>query len=681
MNFTHFKLFLLSFLFSCICGSTSAQRFYSVVFNKLPRDMQLYARADDNLADVPISGMIELAGWDHMSVVTFRNNVRTGYQKSAITYGAGTTGTFSMTPKIKAEMADYSFEVYACHEADSALIVRRNEVVAGDFYVISGQSNAAATVFGAWSSKYARTVARTPDQTPAILPGDTLWTAAAWSWTYVGAWGLEMQKEILERDSIPTCVINGSLPGAKLTDFLNSRSSNDSMSISSLYGNLRNRVRVANPARIRAFIWMHGEQEVFENIPNYATEFDQLRKFWVRDYPQVDQFVVVQSNVIVLRNDTPNPMGGSIRDFLRRTKYIYPKTDHFAAVGTPDYDGVHYHRSGYEEFGRRMYRFFAPGIYGSKDSDNVRSPDIKRAFYTNAEKKEITLIFDEGQELKWPADSTIKGQDGKPLVLSLKNFFFLDGDEKKAAFSAGKVTGNQVTLTLKEASNATKLSYLPSFYPDNLPLQVPFVQNIGIFTGPYLLNKRGLGAFSFDNVAIGMPLPNVVLSANRTYNSVILTWPAIETATSYVLQRKKSDSAPYETLKTLNGQSLSFEDKDIELNAKFTYRIQAFSEISQSGYSTVSVDLSPILGNEIGAKNMLWQLFPNPTDRVLRVEFKNAATGAIAIFNAKGQVLHRKALKASRSEEIHVADWPTGTYLLNFENQNGVRTAQQFIKR
>jgi len=225
------------------------------------------------------------------------------------------------------------------------------------------------------------------------------------------------------------------------------------------------------------------------------------------------------------------------------------------------------------------------------------------------------------------------------------------------------------------------LSYLPSFYPENLPLQEPFSQNIGIYTGPYLLNKRGLGAFSFDNVAIGTLLPNVVLSANRTYNSLILTWPAIETATSYVLQRKKSDSAPYETLKTLNGQSLSFEDKNIELNAKFTYRIQAFSEISQSGYSTVSVDLSPILGNETGAKNMLWQLFPNPTDRVLRVEFKNAATGAMAIFNAKGQILHRKALKASRSEEINVADWPTGTYLLNFENQDGVRTAQQFIKR
>lgn len=679
MNFTHSKLFLLSFFLCCTIGSASAQRFFAVVFDKLPRDMQLYARADDNLADVPISGVIELAGWDHMSVVTFRNNQRVGYQKSAIDYGGKTTGKFAMKPRIKAEMADYSFEVYACHESDSALIVRRNEVVAGDFYVIAGQSNAAATIFGAWSSKYARTIARIPDNDPSITPRDTIWTAAAWSWTYVGAWGLEMQKEILERDSIPTCVINSSLPGAKVSAFL-SRDPRDSTSFS-LYGGLVKRVRVANPARIRAFIWMHGEQEVFENIGNYAEEYDQLYKLWAHDYPEVEQFVVVQSNLIILRNDTPNPVGGSVRDFLRRTKYIYPKTDHFTAIGTPDYDGVHYHRSGFEEFGRRMYRFFAPRVYGSKDTDNVRSPDIKKAFYTNAEKKEITLIFDEGQNLKWPSDSTVKGQDGKPLVLSLKNFFFLDGDEKKAPFSAGKAEGNQVTLTLKESSAATKISYLPSFYPDNLPLIEPFSFNIAIFTGPYLRNKRGLGAFSFDNVGIGMLLPNVALAANRTYNSVILTWPAVETATSYVLQRKKSDTAPYEVLKELNGQSLSFEDRDIELNATYTYRIQAFSDISQSGYSTATVNLSPILGNEIGAKNMLWQMFPNPADRVLRVEFKNAATGSLSVLNVKGQILHRKSLKASTGEEINVAGWPTGTYLLNFENQAGVRTAQQFIKR
>lgn len=678
MNFTHFKPLFVGILLSCLTVNAYAQRFFSVVFDKLPKDMQLYARADDNLADVPISGVIELAGWDHMSVVVYRNNQRVGYQKSAINYGGKTTGSFSMTPKIKAEMADYSLEVYACHETDSVQIVRRNEVVAGDFYVISGQSNAAATVFGAWSNKYARTVARIPDNDPSITPGDTNWISAAWSWTYVGAWGLEMQRMIIEKDSIPTCVINGALPGKKISEFL-TRDANDPTSFS-LYGGLLKRVRVAKPARIRAFIWMHGEQEVLENINTYTDSFDKLYNFWKQDYPEVEQFVVVQSNLILLPGNT-NPLGGTIRDFLRRTKYLYAKTDHFAAIGTPGYDGLHYHRFGYEDFGRRIYRFFAPTIYKSSPADNTRSADIRKAFYTTAEKKEIMLIFDEGQDLKWAADSTVTGKDGKPMVLSLKNAFYLDGDETKTAFSAGKAEGNQVILTLKEPSTATKLSYLPSFYIDNLPLSEPPFPNMGVYTGPFLRNKTGLGAFSFDKVAIGVLLPNVALAANRTFNSVILTWPAVANATRYVLERKKSASAPYEVLKELDGQTLTLEDRDIELNATYTYRIQAFSDISQSNYSTVTVDLSPILATEIGVRNMLWQMFPNPTDRVLRVEFKNAATGTMAIVNAKGQVLHKKALKSSMNEEVNVAGWPSGIYLLSFQNQDGVRTAQQFIKR
>lgn len=679
MKFTYKKSLLLCLFLCCAGGTLHAQRFFSVVFDKLPRDMQLYARDDDNTAEVPVSGVIELAGWDHMSVVVFRNNERIAYHKSAINYGGKTTGSFAMTPKIKAEMADYALEVYACHEADSTLIVRRNEVVAGDFYVISGQSNAAATVFGAWSSKYARTIARTPDGDPSIQPGDTLWTAAAWSWTYVGAWGLEMQRSIIEHDSIPTCVINGSLPGKKLNEFL-SRDANDPTSFS-LYGGLLKRVRVANPKRIRAFIWMHGEQEVFENIGNYAEDFDKLYKFWAQDYPQVERYIVVQSNMIILRGDSPTRVAGSVRDFLRRTKYIYPKTDHFTAIGTPDYDGVHYHRPGYEEFGRRMYRFLAPTIYQSKDTDNVRSADIKKAFYTNAEKKEITLIFDEGQDLKWAADSTVKGQDGTPLVLSLKNFFYLDGNETKAAFSAGKAQGNVVTLTLKEPSTATKLSYLPSFYPENLPLIEPFSFNIAILTGPYLRNKRGLAAFSFDNVGIGVLLPNVELAANRTFNSVLLSWKAVDGATAYVLEKKTADNASYVLLKNIDGKSLAFEDKDIEMNATYTYRIQAVSDISQSAYATVRVDLTPILGVEDHGRELTWEIYPNPVDEMLKVGFKNPESGVIRVYNAAGQTKVQSEYRAAKDWECNISKWPAGIYLLQVEQKNGFKATRKFIKR
>ena len=502
MNFTKTKV--IAFLILLVTGTDHAfaQRAYSVIFDRLPRDFQLYARDDSSYAEVPISGMIEIPGWDYISVVTYRNKERFAYTKDSLRYNGKTTTTFELLPVIKAEMADYDFEVYARQGKDSMQLIKRTDIVAGDFFVVSGQSNGSATVFGDWSNKYCRTVARIPDESPAITPRDTLWIPSSWSWTYVGAWEIQLQRMILEEEGIPTCVINGCLPGKKISEFLQRDNANPANQ-NTLYGSLLYRVNIAKPSRIRAFVWMHGEQEVFEYIPNYATEYDQLYKYWEKDYPAVEKFLVMQTNVIVLNHENTVPVGGAIRDFLRRTKYIYPKTDHFTPIGVPGYDGVHYSRAGYEEIGRRLFAFLRPSLYYSTDTSNVRSPDIINARFPKESRNEIILTFDEGQELKWAADTVITGQNGQPLTLSLKDFFYLDGDETQQQILSGKVEGNQVILTLKESSNATKISYLPNFFPKNLP--EPGGLKIGFLSGPFLRNVRGLGAFSFDKVAIDAP--------------------------------------------------------------------------------------------------------------------------------------------------------------------------------
>ncbi|GGC03299.1 T9SS type A sorting domain-containing protein [Dyadobacter sediminis] len=502
MNFTRTKVVVFFILLVTYADHTFAQRAYSVIFDRLPRDFQLYARDDSSYAEVPISGMIEIPGWDYISVVTYRNKERFAYTKDSLRYNGKTTTTFELLPVIKAEMADYDFEVYARNGKDSMQLIKRTDIVAGDFFVVSGQSNGAATVFGDWSNKYCRTIARVPDGSPAITPADTLWIQSGWSWTYVGAWEIQLQRMILEEEGIPTCIINGCLPGKKISEFLQRDNANPANQ-NTLYGSLLYRVNVAKPSRIRAFVWMHGEQEVFEYIPNYATQYDQLYKYWDKDYPAVEKFLVMQSNVIVLNHENTTPVGGQIRDFLRRTKYIYPKTDHFTPIGVPGYDGVHYSKAGYEEIGRRLFAFLRPSLYYSTDTSNVSCPDIINARFTKESRNEIILTFDEGQELKWAADTVITGQNGQPLTLSLKDFFYLDRDETQQQILSGRVEGNEVILTLKESSNATKISYLPNFFPKNLP--EPGGLKIGFLSGPFLRNKRGLGAFSFYDVAIDSP--------------------------------------------------------------------------------------------------------------------------------------------------------------------------------
>ena len=65
---------------------TFGQRIYSVVFDNLPQENQLYPRTDKNEAIVAINGQIELANWKYLSVVVYRNKSLYQYQRSEIKY-------------------------------------------------------------------------------------------------------------------------------------------------------------------------------------------------------------------------------------------------------------------------------------------------------------------------------------------------------------------------------------------------------------------------------------------------------------------------------------------------------------------------------------------------------------------------------------------------------------------
>ena len=559
-----------------------AQHFGSVAFNKLPKDMQLYAREDNNFADVPIGGKIEEAGWHHMSVVTFRNSVRTGYNKAVLNYAGKSFADFSMKPKIKSEMADYSFEVYACHQSDSVLIVRRNDIAAGDFFVINGQSNALALKYGDWGSKYCRTVARLPDDNPAITQGDSLWIQASWSWPYVGAWGLQLQRSMLETYGIPTCVINGALPGSKIATHVDRDSQNPANS--SLYGLLLTRVKVANPTRIRNFFWLQGEQEALEDIRDYPAQYDKLFKYWQIDYPTVEKFTVLQISILF----NPFYVAGTIRDFLRRTKYLYAKSDHFSTMGLPYYDGVHFDIKGYQELGKRLFNYIGPGLNKSTPIDNAACPDIRKAFYTSDKKDEITLVFDEGQKLVWPRDTLVEDLNNVFFKKSLREVFYFEGNEDEsqpAVVKEGSVTGNRVKLVLQGSITAKKLNYLPAYKGEK----------VRIYNGPFLTNIKGLGAFSFQNVDINdaLLMTNVKAIENGT-GAVDITWNATAGAT-YILYRKAEGESTFSKLADLANNKLSYNDQNVVRNKLYAYQIQAISSLSESKLVEVTIKTSSAL--------------------------------------------------------------------------------------
>ena len=666
MNSIYKKPFLLFIFLSCFGIQAYSQRIYSVIFNQLPKDMQLYARDNNNMAEVPISGYKEIPGWNYFSVITYRNGVRVGYTKSVLNYAGKSSATFDLRPKIKAEMADYSFEVFACRQADSLSMVTRTDIVAGDFYVISGQSNGAATIFGGWSSKYCRTIGRIPDSSPAIGAGDTLWIPAAWSWTYVGAWGMQLQRSILEKYGIPTCVINGSLPGAKISQFLD-RDAVTPSAPTSLYGLLLNRVSKAKPTRIRGFFWYQGEQEAIEGITTYEQQFRQLYSYWEKDYTMVDEFIVMQINVFW------SPVAGQIRDFQRRSKYLFAKTEHYSTLGLPvSDDGIHYLIDGYQILGQRLFEFLGPKHYGSTDAE-VSCADVKKIFYSSADKTKITMVFDEGQKLKWPADTSIKGTNGSPVTMSSRNFFYLDGDNSKpASVKSGEAAGNRVTLTMNEAVKAKTINYLPIVKPEN----------VSVFRGPYITNSRGLWIFSFENVAIydALAIPSFTAGESTAGMTVTVKWQAAAGATTYVLEKKIADAAVFTKVKEFDDKTLSYDDKDVTSNVKYTYRIQAISATSESPFLESSITFSPILAVEPQNEGKLMNVYPNPVLDKINIQFKQASSGVLNVINKRGQNLYSEKISLKNEHFINAVFLPAGDYIISFKNEKGDIVNQKVVK-
>jgi len=636
------------------------QRFYSVVFDQLPRDMQMYARDDDNIGRIPISGVIELPDWTHISAVVYRNGSRYGYSRANLNYGGQTTARFSMEVKIEAEPADYFIEVYACKGADSAFLVKREDILAGDFYLISGQSNAAALQFDNWGSKYCRTLARIPDGNPATSPADTHWIQSSWSHPFTGAWGIHLQRLILENYNIPTTNINAAIPGTKISQFVERNSSNPA-DPNNLYGALLYRLKIANPKRVRGFFWLQGEQEALEEIPGYESHFQQLHQFWMQDYPTVETFYVLQTNVIF------SPYSPQIRDYQRRTPYLYPKTDHFSTLGVPlSEDRVHYLLEGYKIMGAKIFHFLGPQIYGADPDPEVRSPDIKKVFFSSTDKKEITLVFDGGQQMEWPADSVVRGRDGRDLLVSNKDFFFLDGDAgKKAPVVQGRAEGNRVILSLAEAVNASRLTYVPIEEPENLD----------VMQGPYLRNSRNMCVFSFADVTIAEGLAKPELSAELQANSIRLAWQSVTGATGYTLERKRASDSRFTVLAELN--VTGYEDNDVEEGVEYVYRLRAINAASESPYVEASATFLLIMGKEPVAS---FRMFPNPVSDVLTVDFQYPQSGSVKIFTGAGVPVAERGVYREREVKISVAHWTPGLYLLVFEDEKGLRQVRKFVR-
>lgn len=495
------------------------------VFSSFPAHYQFYARDANDSAAMPIAGTVRARGFDSIRVDVYRDG---GFWKSAaqpLLYTAG-GAAFALAPTIYARPVFFGVRVVLVRRGVDSLIASRDSIICGDVILITGQSNstpgdASATYSNPFCRSFGTNTGYTRYDGSDTLFGASTATSGGYSgrW-HAGIWGLRLQQLMLERMSLPTCLVNGGVGGSSIE--INLRNEASPLDPNSIYGRTLYRMRKSGlHGKVRYMFWYQGESN---GIENYYNNFKALHAAWRQDYPALERSYVIQIRPGCAQNVTH----GDLRELQRTLGDSLPGITAFAPTGVPGHDGCHYSPAGYRVLAEQLYRLVARDFYGSDDTIEVESPNIRRAWYSTAARDEITLRFQDDQRMVWPADSVIGD-----VLRVMKDQFFLD--DSVGAVLDGRAEGATIKLRLKAPSAATRITYVPP---------VAYAGTTYIYEGPWLANSRGVGAFTFKDVPIRTSASGVDIDPDAPAPKIaIVPNPADRSATLTIGIERRTDAA------------------------------------------------------------------------------------------------------------------------------------------
>ncbi len=515
----------LLFFSLCLLGRTSAQTFGSFTFNKLPQDFQLYPRESTNLADITVEGVAKYADITAVSIRVLRNGAINKYQKIALTF-SGSLAKFSSKFQIPAELAEYDFEVYGFKGKDSSLVVKRKNIVAGDAYLVSGQSNAwigpidDLVYQGEWVRSFG--LVQGSDNYGPYNLADTLWSLPVGR-ARIGPWAAEIGRLLFDSEKIPISIINSSAGGSDIDWHLildGNLTSPDGGNIM-----LYKATKAGVIKHIKAIIFRQGESEASVSIGTkylWGAKFETLKQKYKKYFPAAQYLFTPQNNVY----EYPYPQAALLREDIRIQQQNDPYVKTFATVGLTGFDRIHYNNFGYRQAALELFRIISKVVYKRNLTNEVFSPSIQRVYYFSPkERNKIFLEFDEGQKLVIPKDTTIIDNNGNPRISKFFNQFFGD---KTNSISLGNfiskievVNLNKLLLTFKNEFEGF-IGYIPDYHRDFISYKSEYP-----FPGPYIKNSMGMRAlgFSYFPVESETAAPIFNFYPNPSRDKIKIDWP------------------------------------------------------------------------------------------------------------------------------------------------------------
>jgi PKD repeat protein len=438
----------------------------AVSFAALPLPLAVLPRSlSTNEGTATVRGTVGSPGYDSVLVEVSRGD-SVVHESTQSLCSQATPDSFDLAVPVEAVLENHTLRVYLVSGDERRRVATVDDVVAGEVFLIQGQSNAVASQQEGDANVNQGPFLRsfgTHSQTPDVTTADVAWHQAegnrATGPGAIGQWGLRMGRLLVERHQIPIAILNGAKGGEPITYF--QRHDADPTDLATNYGRLLHRVRAAGlQSGVRAILYYQGEADKTDPQAHHDG-WVALHEAWLEDFPSVERTYVTQIR-----------RGTLIREVQRRFADEIPAVAVMSTNGLDGHDGVHYvYAEGYEELGGWYAGLLGRDLFGAADLPDVEAPNVKRVYFSKANGTEVTIeVRDPGATMAWDpgaeADFIVEGQN--------------------VTVTSGSAQGVKVILTLSGSGlGATGLTY---------------EGHAG--AGPWVTNASGIGLLSFCAVPI-----------------------------------------------------------------------------------------------------------------------------------------------------------------------------------
>lgn len=468
------------------------------ILSQAPLHYQLVPRnLASNTGEVVYEGSLGTPGYyDEMRLKVYRNDTLIQ------AYPDGTPQDFSFHVEIPAELANYTFRLLGVRNGQEEPETEACGVVAGDAYIIQGQSNASA---GGSDSAYAYMHEYTPFVRTFGLTAneDTImrWHNEAYSGqdffadTRSGQWGLVLAKQIAAQQGIPVAILNGGIPGISIDSMLPNPEAPHSLAHH--YGRFYYRVeRSGLREHIRAVLFFQGETNAapafWDSVAEYKAKFNTLNTAWEQDLPGRPHNYLFQIRPGAYWAGATLRSCLKIEEAHRQIAEEYSEWDVMSSTGM-NHDGTHYRfHNGYQRAGEDIYRLVARDYYGAADTPGINPPQVSNVYFFNPCQTEIALEFE-------------RPDDGLIWHPGWEADFLLEGDPGNSVAS-GHIEEGTLYLNLAQAPapSFTGLSYASHAVGDACSVK----------------NSRGIGLLAFYNYPVAPPTGQFNLAVERAGNTL-----------------------------------------------------------------------------------------------------------------------------------------------------------------